>query len=90
MRHAREIIYGLAFKPVAGRLATLLIQQCSDSAGNSIERNFTLNELASTLASAPEVVCRLLYQFQEDGILEITRASINIQDMDALENAKAD
>jgi len=90
MRQAREIIYGLAFKPVAGRLATLLIQQCSDSSGNSIERNFTLNELASTVATAPEVVCRLLYQFQEEGILEITRASINIQDMVALENAKED
>lgn len=90
MRQAREIIYGLAFKPVAGRLATLLIQQCTDGAGTSIERNFTLNEVASTIAASPEVVCRLLYQFQEDGILEITRASINVQDMDALENAMQD
>ena len=90
MRQAREIIYGLAFKPVAGRLATLLIQQCADSTGTSIERNFTLVELASTVASSPEVVCRLLYQFQEDGILEITRASININNMEALENAKKD
>jgi len=75
MRNAREIIYGLAFKPVAGRLATLLIQQCSDSSGNTIERNFTLYELATTI---------------EDGILEITRASIKIHDMGALENAKED
>lgn len=94
MRQAREIIYGLAFKPVAGRLATLLLQQCMDCDGTSdgtlIDRNFTLNELASTVAATPEVVCRLLYQFQEDGILEITRASIHIHDMDALRNAEED
>jgi len=90
MRNAREIIYGLAFKPVAGRLATLLMQRCSDNSGNTIERNFTLYELATTLAATPEVVCRLLYQFQEDGIIEITRASIYIHDMGALEKAKED
>lgn len=88
MRRAREIIYGLAFKPVAGRLATLLIQQCSDNNGNSIERNFTLYDLASTIATTPEVVCRLLYQFQKEGTLEITRASIDIHDMEALEIAR--
>jgi len=90
MRHAREIIYGLAFQPVAGRLASLLLQQCTNTSGNTIERNFTLNDLASTIASSPEAVCRLLYQFQDDGILKVTRASINIQDLDALKNANKD
>lgn len=84
MRKARTIIYGLAFQPVAGRLATMLVNRCTDQAGTSIERNFTLNEVASTVASTPEAVCRLLYQFQEDGVLEITRASINVSDMDSL------
>jgi len=84
MRKARTIIYGLAFQPVAGRLATMLISRCTDQDGTSIERNFTLNDVASTVASTPEAICRLLYQFQEDGILEITRASINISDIDSL------
>lgn len=88
MRHAREIIYNLAFKPVAGRLATLLLEQYDPGLGTQIERNFTLNELAASVAATPEVVCRLLYQFQEDGILEVTRASINIKDRIALEKAK--
>lgn len=86
MRQAREIIYSLAFKPVAGRLATLLLQQYKSTEQPSLERNLTLNDLAATVAATPEVVCRLLYQFQEDGILDVTRASIHINDMDALRN----
>jgi len=88
MRHAREIIYGLAFQPVAGRLASLLLEQHNQSSSTQIKRDFTLNEVATRVAATPEVVCRLLHQFQEDGILEITRARINIQDMKALEKAK--
>jgi len=90
MRQAREIIYSLAFQPVAGRLATLLLDQYQHSDTTQIERNFTLNELASRVAATPEVVCRLLYQFQEDGILSITRASIEVHDKEALEMARKD
>ena len=88
MRHAREIIYSLAFQPVAGRLASLLLEQCNQSTGTQIKRDFTLNDVATRVAATPEVVCRLLHQFQEDGILEVTRARINIQDIKALEKAK--
>ena len=90
MRQAREIIYGLAFQPVAGRLAGLLLDQYTDSNSDQIDRDFTLNDLATRVAASPEVVCRVLYKFQEDGILEITRASFKIQDLDALENAKGE
>mgnify|MGYP000412769041 CR=1 FL=1 len=38
MRKAREIIYGLAFQPVAGRLATLLLDQFSDPDDVSVEQ----------------------------------------------------
>lgn len=87
MRQAREIIYNLAFQPVAGRLATLLLDQYFSS-GAQIERNFTLSELAARVAATPEVVCRLLYQFQEDGVISITRASIEVHDKEALEKAR--
>jgi len=90
MRQAREIIYSLAFKPVAGRLASLLLNQYSNQAKPALERNFTLNDLASTVAASPEVICRVLYQFQEDGILEVTRASITIHDLEALKNAQGE
>lgn len=84
MRKARDIIYGLAFQPVAARLARLLLESSADQDSPDIERNVTLSELASRVASSHEVVCRILYQFQADGIIEINRASINLQDLDAL------
>ncbi len=88
MRQAREIIYNLAFKPAAGRIATLLLQQDPSGKADQIDRTFTLNDLAASVAVSPEVVCRLLYQFQEDDVLEVTRASIHIKDRQALERAK--
>ena len=85
MRKAREIIYGLAFQPVAGRLATLLLDRFSDSDDTSVERDLTLGAIASRVASSPEVVCRVLHQFQEEGVLEVTRATITLFDRAALE-----
>ena len=86
MRKAREIIYGLAFQPVAGRLATLLLDRFSDPNDTSVERDLTLNAIASRVASSPEVVCRVLHQFQAEGILEVTRATITLHNRSALED----
>jgi len=86
MRKAREIIYGLAFQPVAGRLATLLLDRFSDPNDTSVERDLTLDAIASRVASSPEVVCRILHQFQEEGVLEMTRATITLHDRFALED----
>ncbi len=85
MRKAREIIYGLAFQPVAGRMATLLLERFSDPNDVSVERDLTLNAIASRVASSPEVVCRILHQFQSEGVLEVTRAVITLHDRLALE-----
>ncbi len=85
MRKARDIIYGLAFQPVAGRLATLLLDRFSGPEDISVERDLTLNAIASRVASSPEVVCRVLQQFQREGVLEVTRASITLHDRIALE-----
>jgi len=84
MREAREIIYGLAFQPVAARLAGLLLNSLDEPDHDSLEREMTLEEMASVLATSPEVVCRLLYQLQTDGILRITRTQIKFEDRDAL------
>jgi CRP-like cAMP-binding protein len=85
MRRAREIIYGLAFQPVASRLAKLLLQRFAVRENIPVERDLTLSEIAAMIASSPEVVCRLLHQFQMDGVLEITRAHITLHDREALE-----
>lgn len=86
MRKAREIIYGLAFQPVAGRMATLLLERFSDPNDTSVERDLTLGAIASRVASSPEVVCRILHQFQAEGVLEVTRATITLHDRLALED----
>jgi len=85
MRQAREVIYGLAFKPVAGRLARLLLEQSSGLVGKSVQREMTLSEIAASVATSQEVVCRLLYQFQQDQIIELNRTSFKIADSAALE-----
>jgi len=84
MRRAREVIYGLAFRPVATRLADLLLNSFYEQGGTAVERDLTLSDIAAIVASSPEVVCRLLHQFQADGILEVTRAYITLHDRDAL------
>lgn len=90
MRSAREIIYRLAFQPVSGRLAGFLLDNLeASSLQDTIEREMTLEEIASVLATSSEVVCRLLYQFQEEGILKISRTQISLEDQAALEKLKS-
>ncbi|NOH12742.1 MAG: Crp/Fnr family transcriptional regulator [Chloroflexi bacterium] len=84
MRQAREVIYGLAFQPLTSRLAQLLLTRFGEVEQTPVERDLTLDQIASIVNSTPEVVCRLMYQFQADGILEITRASIALHDHKSL------
>lgn len=88
MRSAREIIYGLAFQPVASRLAGYILDNLESSGQDSFTRDMTLEEIAKVLATSAEVVCRLLYQFQTDGILKITRTQISLEDQLALEKLR--
>jgi CRP-like cAMP-binding protein len=85
MREARKIIYSLAFQPVASRLAGYLLDNLESSGQDSIKREMTLEEIASVLATSSEVICRLLYEFQSQGILKITRTQITLEDQIALE-----
>jgi CRP-like cAMP-binding protein len=85
MRRAREIIYGLAFNPAAGRIANLLLESFPAQEGVPMERDLTLSEMSARVAASPEVVCRLLHQFQADGVIEVTRASITLLKREALE-----
>ena len=84
IRKRRETISELAFQPVTGRLAKLLLERIPASE-KSTERDLTLDQIAAMVASSPEVVCRTLYQLQRGGLLRVTRASIDLQDRVALE-----
>lgn len=85
MRRAREVIYGLAFSPVAGRLARLLLDETTGQEGQVVQRGMTLNEIAATISTSQEVVCRMLYQFHADNLIELNRANYFVKDRSALE-----
>ncbi|MEE9513320.1 MAG: Crp/Fnr family transcriptional regulator, partial [Anaerolineales bacterium] len=84
MRHAREIIYGMAFQPVSARLSQLILDRFHDSVDPLAERDLTLDQLAAMISSTPQVVCRVMYQFQEEGLLELSRATIKLLDPEGL------
>lgn len=85
IRQRRQNIYGLAFNQVANRIAKLIVEQFSISESQTIQRDFTLEDMAMMAATSPEVVCRILSDFQLEGFLKLTRASITLLDRAALE-----
>lgn len=50
MQRASELVEGLAFHPVAGRLARLLLDHFAQSGDSAISRNLALNEWRRVLA----------------------------------------
>jgi CRP-like cAMP-binding protein len=85
IRRRRENIYSLVFNPVVSRLAKLIVGKFKAGENPTFQRDLTLEEMAGMIATSPVMVCRLLYQFQNEGILTIKRASITLNDRSALE-----
>ena len=83
---ASEIVEKLAFQPVAGRLARMLVEFAGDTiTGKSIARNLTLDEMAARVGTTREVVCRFLHRFSDQGLIDITRTEFSIIDHMSLE-----
>ena len=85
IRKRRENIYNLAFNPVASRLAKLVVEQFVDAESPTVQRDLTLEDMAAMVASSPEVICRVLYQFQDQGFIHVDRATITMKDRSSLE-----
>ena len=85
IRKRRENIYNLAFNPVANRLAKLILEKFIRSENATVQRDLSLADMAAMIATSPEVICRIMYQFQANGLLSVDRASITIHDHEALE-----
>ncbi len=85
IRKRRQAIYDLAFNPVASRLAKLVIEKFENVEGPTIQRDLTLEEMASLVGTSPEVICRVLYHFQAEGWLKVNRASMTLHDRQAME-----
>jgi CRP/FNR family transcriptional regulator len=84
MLHASEMMEGLAFQPVAGRLAHLLTELPHDEKTGAVSRSLTLDEMAARIGTTREMVCRFLYRLAGQGMISITRTEFAITDRDAL------
>lgn len=84
VRTVVEELEALAFRPVAARLARLLLAQAAHSDGDaatlSRRRWLTQQEMAIQLGTAREVVGRLLRRFRDDGLIQVSRRRIKILD----------
>lgn len=84
MNRASEIVEDLAFQPVAGRLARLLLEHYEGVSTEPVERDLTLDDMAARIGTTREMVCRVLYRFSDDELIEITRTEFTLHDTDGL------
>jgi CRP/FNR family transcriptional regulator len=84
MQLASEIVEGLAFQPVVGRLANLLLENYGDSVGEYVSRDLTLDEMGSRIGTTREMVCRVLARFAEEETIRIERTKFMIMDREKL------
>lgn len=85
MQLASEIVEDLAFQPVMGRLAGLILSEFGDAEDEFKTRELTLEEMASRIGTTREMVCRHLYRFAEKGAIQINRTELKIKDRNLLE-----
>jgi CRP-like cAMP-binding protein len=84
MLRASEIVEELAFQPVAGRLARLLIEFPGQAASGPTARSLTLDDMAARIGTTREMVCRLLQRFSDEEMIKITRTEFEISDRERL------
>lgn len=84
MLHASAMVEELAFQPLTGRVARLLLDQFPVSQ-NVVPRHLTLDEMASRVGTTREMVCRILYRFAEAGAIQIKRTEFIFTDRSLLD-----
>jgi len=84
MERASEMVEELAFHPIAGRLANLLLEHFGGHPEKFVERDLTLDEMAALIGTTREVVCRQLYRFASHELIQINRTEFKIVDADGL------
>jgi CRP/FNR family transcriptional regulator len=85
MQLASVIVEDLAFQPVMGRLAGLILNEFGDAEHEFKTRDLTLEEMASRIGTTREMVCRHLYRFAEQGVIQINRTELKITDREQLQ-----
>lgn len=79
-----DMVDVLAFQPVKGRLARMLLDLYGDKADEFVARDLTLDEMAALIGTKREMVSRLLYELADEGIIEISRTEFMIANRDRL------
>lgn len=85
MRNVSQIVDDLAFQPVTGRLARLILNHFDSAEAGYVTRDLTLDDMASRIGTTREVVCRQLYKFAGQGLIDITRTELKITNKTSLE-----
>jgi CRP-like cAMP-binding protein len=84
MERASNIVESLAFQPVAGRIANLLLERYGNTGEDPVARDLTLDTMAAYVGTTREMVCRVLYRFSDQNLIHITRTEFSITDQDGL------
>jgi CRP-like cAMP-binding protein len=77
------IVEDFAFKPVPARLAGVLLRLAETSGDHTIRASH--QELADMVATYRETVTLTLNQFQDDGLVELGRRSVELRDTAGLQ-----
>jgi len=85
MRQASGFVEGLTFHPVAGRLAQLLLKQFEGSTSDLVTRELSLDEMGTIIGTTSVMVCKQLYRFAEDGMINVSRTEFQLTDQAGLE-----
>ena len=86
MRNVREVVYGFAFHPVAGRLARLLLTHYNATDGQLAPRNLTLDQMADMVGTTRELISRTLHRFANEGLIHVNRVEFAFLDRERLES----
>ena len=84
MQTASGVITELAFQPVLGRLAGLILSEFGQGEEYNA-RTLTLDDMAAHIGSTREVVCRNLQRMVEQGLIDMTRTELKVTDAGGLE-----
>jgi len=90
MQRASAIVEELAFLPVSGRLARLLLDDFQSAGDVTIGRHLTLDEMAARVGTTREMVCRALYRFADKKLIDVTRTEFVLTDKDGLARVAED
>ena len=85
IHYLSELVRDLSVKSVRSRLAEYLLLESENSDGIILRRDwYTQEELASRLGTVTDVIQRTLRQFDQMGVIKMSRSQIEIKDQAAL------